>query len=454
MYLQEILEVAVGLVFVWLVLALAAMQIQEWIATMLAKRSADLEKSIRELLSSEDLADKFYTHPLIASLYKEAKPGKKPRLPSYIPANKFATALFDIIVDAGTDASPVKKLFSDVETQLASLDDPAQRKLAGEDWNTILETMKQVAASGMGETAVDSLKQQVEAFAKAHPELQSAIDTGLPQLEAYYKQFQADQRAAGETGPETDLAIRQFRLGLLALNATNPKLKKTLSSLLKSSQAYAGKGEQAIANTRTTVENWFNDAMDRLSGAYKRYAQLMAFIIGFVLALLLNIDSITVAVSMWREPTLRQAIVAQADAYATQYADGLPASDGTVVTPANTVRDLQAQMTALTLPFGWFSDPVTYDPTIPCNLSQPSEIDEAGNQTRIMGIKMGDVCYPVINTPPANWDHWLDWLSKLLGLVISGMAAAQGAPFWFDMLRKLINIRGSGSNPAEAKPKG
>ena len=55
--------------------------------------------------------------------------------------------------------------------------------------------------------------------------------------------------------------------------------------------------------------------MDRLTGAYKRRAQAIAFIIGFFLALLLNVDTINVANSLWREPTLRQAIIAQAENY-------------------------------------------------------------------------------------------------------------------------------------------
>ncbi|MCA9718188.1 MAG: hypothetical protein KC468_26185, partial [Myxococcales bacterium] len=37
---------------------------------------------------------------------------------------------------------------------------------------------------------------------------------------------------------------------------------------------------------------------------------------------------------------------------------------------------------------------------------------------------------------------------KLAGLLISLLAAAQGAPFWFDLLNKLVNLRGSGRRPS------
>ena len=39
------------------------------------------------------------------------------------------------------------------------------------------------------------------------------------------------------------------------------------------------------------------------------------------------------------------------------------------------------------------------------------------------------------------------WLFKLGGLLATGLAAAQGAPFWFDILKKIVNIRTSGVNP-------
>ena len=51
MYLQEIFEVVIGLVFIWLVLSTATMQVGEWIANAFKWRSADLEKTIRRMLT-------------------------------------------------------------------------------------------------------------------------------------------------------------------------------------------------------------------------------------------------------------------------------------------------------------------------------------------------------------------------------------------------------------------
>jgi hypothetical protein len=443
MYLQEILEVAIGLVFMWLILSIAAMSFQEWIANALKWRSTELEKSIVQMLNSEEFARRFYEHPLIASLYAPSKnPKKKPRLPSYISASKFSAALFELIIDAGTEESPVKAITADVEKQLAAIENPEQQKLAAEDWQAILETAKRVAASDLGVVAVDSLKQQVQAYSQKYPQAKEVVDGLLPQMDSYYGQFVEEQRAAAAAGPDTDLAMRQFRLGLLALQKANPRLTDSVAAVVRQAEAYALRGEQAVATARVHIETWFNDVMDRLSGGYKRRAQLVAFAIGFVLAVALNIDSINVAISLWREPTLRQAIVAQAEAYTppATSTDGSPH-------PLETIPALQTALKALNLPAGWTS----------------AVFDTGGRQCSLLPLKSGQVwgipskasdgtavCKQITNVPVDVYG----WLAKILGFLMTGAAAAQGAPFWFDILKKMVNVRSSGVNPSEKQPAG
>ena len=454
MYLQEILEVAIGLVFMWLVLSIAAMTIQEWIGNVLNMRAKDLEQNLQEMLNSDELTKQIYEHPLITSLYHPAKRARqKPRLPAYMPAGKFASALFDIVIKAGTDSSPIKNLTGDIGAQLAaSLDDPSQLKLALDDWKTILETAKQIAASGAGQTAVDTLKVQIQAYGTKYPEVQPTLDQALPQAYAFYQDFLDEERTAAPAGTEVDFAMRQFRLGLKIVGGTNPKLKDTLTALLRNSQLTLQEGEQSVLKARLQFETWFNDAMERLSGSYKRKAQLISFVVGFFLALILNVDSINVATSLWREPTLRLAIIAQASAFSLpnqQPSASTTETGSTTSNPLKTIPDLQKQLQVLNFPFGWTANPVPYKTTVNCDLSSPSVYDSQGNPNRILGVHMGQVCVPIVNALPFNPDNLTGWLTKLLGLVITGAAAAQGAPFWFDILKKFVNVRGTGTNPSE-----
>ena len=79
MYLQEILEVAIGLVFVWLVISVATMSLQEWFGNILNTRAKELEKAIAQMLSSPNMTSQFYEHPLIANLYKPSQKSRKKR---------------------------------------------------------------------------------------------------------------------------------------------------------------------------------------------------------------------------------------------------------------------------------------------------------------------------------------------------------------------------------------
>jgi hypothetical protein len=445
MYLQEILEVAIGLVFVWLVISVATMSLQEWLSNLLNTRAKEMEKTIAQMLSSADMTSKFYNHPLIANLYEPSiKTGKKARLPSYIPANKFGATLFSLVVQAGTDNSPVRAMTGKINQQLASIQSPEQQKLAKADWNAILETARNLAASSLGAAALDSLKLQVQVYGEKYPEVKTSLDMLVPQVDSYYGHFVQDQRTAVESGADTGLAMRQFRLGLLGLQKTNPRLSNSVTAIIGQAEGYALRADQVVATARLNLETWFNDAMDRLSGSYKRKAQLISFIIGVILALLLNVDSISVATSLWREPTLRQAIIAEAQSYTPP-----AASQGSTTTasPLQNIPALETQLQALNIPFGWtftsFDTAGRQCSLLPLQASQVWGIPSQENQAQ-------PVCKRFSNLPP----DLLSWLVKIMGLLMTGLAAAQGAPFWFDILEKLVNIRGTGANPAEKQPVG
>ena len=444
MYLQEILEVAIGLIFVWLAVSFTTMSLQEWLSNIVNLRAKDLERAISQMLNSQDLTQRFYTYPLIANLYiQPSRPGKKPRLPSYIPSNKFSAALFELIIQAGTDNSPVKLMTIEIEKQLASIKAPEQQKLARQDWEAILETARNLAASGLGIAALDSLKFQAQSCGEKFPELKPTLDMLIPQVESYYGRFVEERRVATDSGVDSGLIMRQFRLGLLALQKINPRLSLSIIAIIRHAEVFALSGERAVATARINLESWFNDAMDRLSGTYKRRAQYISFIIGIILALILNVDTLNVAASLWREPILRQAILVQAQNYSA--AEATP--DITAAGPLVNIPVLETQLQGLKIPLGWSITPF--------NIGR--------GQCSLLPIKPGQVWgiptrnyegLPLcnrINNLPADLNGWL---AKILGMLITGLAAAQGAPFWFDILKKFINIRGTGTNPAEQVPVG
>jgi len=458
MFLEEILELAIGLIFMWLVMSIAAMQIQEWIANQLKWRSQELEKAITNLLGDRKLASEFYNHPIIAGLRKSpashaAANTKSRSKPSYIAAQQFAQTMFDIFVTAGTEVSLVRKtvdvLKSATANMFGAIQTIEQRALAESDWETILATARQLAVSQQGEQALVSLKSNIQAFGDKYPELKPAIEQSLPGVDEFYRQ----QKELAELEAGNGLALQQVRLGLMALHAARPEatdtMKRSVDALLYGVEEYALQGEKAIALARHNLEGWYDSAMDRLVGWYKRKAQLVAFLIGLTLALILNVDSLTIAQAMWREPTLREAIVANAESYVAENPDGAQTGEDGEVAPAHLViQDLQTSLSGLNLPIGWTGTPTPMDQVADCRPGDVTREGENGLQ-ELFGVRINDTCYPLVNTPPFKGEYIYSWLSKLLGLLITGAAAAQGAPFWFDILKKIVNVRSAGVNPRD-----
>src|SRR5580692_1461878 len=101
MFGSTVLDVALGLAFVFLFLSLICSAANELLELMLKKRARDLERGIIELLGAPDETNKFiaaiYNHGLINSLYRgQYSETPKWKLPSYIPARNFALALQDV----------------------------------------------------------------------------------------------------------------------------------------------------------------------------------------------------------------------------------------------------------------------------------------------------------------------------------------------------------------------
>src|SRR5512141_2905594 len=121
MFGSAVLELAIGIVFVFLLVSLICSQIGNMISESLKWRAIELEKGIRDLILNGDPGDleRLYNHPLIQSLNKEESPAQKFALrlihnpvvqtvfhprdragerPTNIPSRTFILAFFDTFV--------------------------------------------------------------------------------------------------------------------------------------------------------------------------------------------------------------------------------------------------------------------------------------------------------------------------------------------------------------------
>jgi len=93
---STVLDVAIGLAFVYLLLGLFCTTVNEWIAGILNTRAKNLREGIRGLLDAQPLGNSqfleaFYQHPLVSGMMQGGKH------PSYLPGRTFATAIMDLV---------------------------------------------------------------------------------------------------------------------------------------------------------------------------------------------------------------------------------------------------------------------------------------------------------------------------------------------------------------------
>jgi hypothetical protein len=433
MYLEELVEVALGLILVFVVISLAVMQIQEWLAGWLRWRAIHLEDALRSMLNEPVERTRFsawlarygirrqdprirvpglpamvaqlYEHPLIRSL---AQPGK---LPSYIPADKFALALFDTIMAAGTPASTIQKAFEQLKANQALLLDQAVR----EALDLLIEQAKQV---GTDEARLAALKVSLNEFKEKYPRLTPVVNVLLQ----------------AELPKESEKIIAQLKDGAATLIVTNPELKQAIDSLITQAETYAKKGDDILAVTRHNVEKWFDDTMDRAGGWYKRNSQGVSLFIGALMVLTFNVDALYISTRLWREPTLRQLLVSQAENYE------LPEEAGSLAV-GDTISSLQGSLEGLYFPVGWRFRPVPFE-----SGSQRCTMFPQDAARDVYGVPWDGTCKVWVDAP-RGWGI----ATKFVGLTLSALAAMQGAPFWFDILKKLVNIRTSGTKPGEER---
>jgi hypothetical protein len=194
--------------------------------------------------------------------------------------------------------------------------------------------------------------------------------------------------------------------------------------------------ERNLEKFREKLEQWFDDTMDRATGWYKRYTQVILFIVGFLLAIAFNLDSIGIAKKLSRDPTRREQMIQSAGVFLQKQQDlhdrllemknGGDSTSGAYKEVALTYDSISARTNRLT--------------------SAATQLmnNDIHNTSRLLALE---------RSGQWGWRFWQwNWLC-ILGWIITALAISLGAPFWYDLLNRLMKLRGAGVNPDEKKEK-
>jgi hypothetical protein len=302
---STVLDVIIGLVFVYLLLSILCTAANEFVAALTRRRGKMLRKGIQQLLENQpkgstEFLDAFYKHPLIASMMHDKNH------PTYLSPRTFTAVVTDLL----TAAKPGIIDFDDLQN------------------------------------------------------------------------------------------------GAIAL--PNGDVKTSVLALVQ--RANRTSEEARLEEAQRAIEGWFNDAMDRVTGWYKRRTQVWTLIVAIALTLVANADTVQIAKKLWQDPVLRTAVVEEAK--------------------------VRAQKPRPTVSVEYKDED---DPTNP-TVTRHEGNQLSGKERELLGQMLGW---------HGPFRENLGW-SSLLGWLLTVLALSMGAPFWFDMLNKIMNVRFAGKSPDEA----
>jgi hypothetical protein len=226
------------------------------------------------------------------------------------------------------------------------------------------------------------------------------------------------------------------------LNDLPEELRKQLYPLVEDAYAVVEEAEGSLARFRASVETWFDDSMQRVSGWYKRRSQLIIYIVAAVVAIGLNVDTIRIADRLWDDNALRESVVGAAIETVRQ-----PAADGSQTT-TDSAAPTPAECAA--------TDVSETEEAAAAEGGSFNEVDQAVDETQACLAQVAALQLP-IGWSAANDDIWtdpfsLESLQTLGGWLVTFFAIALGAPFWFDALSKLARLRTTGPRPEASTP--
>jgi hypothetical protein len=449
---SQIVDVAIGMIFVFSLLSILVTQINTLILNVLNLRAKQLKEGLINLVTDKELQAKILAHPLIRMVDETVRPQEKlnrqeqsdivhsqPTKVTYIAPSTFVEALLSLLA-AESDASIFLTLTEAINA-LPNDDNKVLLREALRDFRSFGTTdtrqIRQLILQLPSETHKQILSYALEEVENSLGRLPARNGQLIPLLEG----------------------IRKIK---------DPAFKDAINTVLVTAQG--------LDDARAKLQNWFNDGMDRISEVYKRRIQYISLIVGFLLALVLNADALQLANSFWEDPALRQAVAEVAkenigqledqinsaptltpapsidatppqpetlpemsgttsDDSAEQRVESQQAAEAAVQQSSQQVSDTVQKLLDLQLPIGWEYTPITEELVATSQLSGLP--DPRGNLRNVW------------NMVPGNSSEWFSNLGrKLIGLVVTMVAVAQGAPFWFDLLRRLSG----GNTPPASQP--
>jgi hypothetical protein len=423
------LDVAIGLVFIFLLYSLLATILQELITRAINLRGVVLVRAIKVMLEDREngvtrtpLAKRFRPSYILNWIWEYYKNARE-YLTCYFPDNSFGKVFYK---------HPSIKYLSE---------------------NSRKTKPAYIEPGNFSTTIINILRGR-------------EYDGSIPMMKAIHTTlFQTSQVSSGAVDP----IVAQIQ-------------PETLDKLR---QLYID-AHNDVDRFKELVETWFNEVMDRAKGWFKRHVQTVLFFLGLGLAIFFNVDTIAICKILAKDKSAREELVRMAiqssankdsivrnmskvvvyDTVIVRIDSTIPGKKDTIrsYVPRETIPQTdsllkqtfqslktEAATVQQVLGLGWDNDSCKVCKVLGDSLKKlrgTLKAIQKGNDTtstRSTQEKIGAVEMEMKRLN-ARFKCSVD-LYSIIGWIITALAIMLGAPFWFDLLTKLIQLRTSGAKP-------
>jgi hypothetical protein len=421
---SPIIDLAIGLTFVFGVTAVFASLVTELISRLIGLRGAYLLSGLGELVDGGDAVNLTNMAQDYQTMRDLVQPDSKPGAEGPTAQPSDASSSAQPPPAQPSDARPSGTPPSDGHPSKADLPSITSALLGG----PILGNQ-----GVAGQLSSRSL------------ELDQSRGTGrLPKIRAVPKAEDSSGQKAGQSSDQKTkgrwsqlrslpsyISSRSFAEAVVDLMTSNGQGQTQMTVIAnylqalpagmpfkESLEAFVKDANGDITRFGAFVEKWYDDHMDRVSGWYKRYVAKITLAFGAIIVILLNLNALTIGRTLYTENAVSSAI-------------STVAAKTTTCTSADTdcLTNLEGQLSAAAaagLPVGWGTVRACRQSGAQCNwLDQRGIFSPYGS---------------------SGWQLVL----VLAGFVIMIMSLVPGAQFWFGLLSKLGSLRDSGPKPASS----
>jgi hypothetical protein len=213
------------------------------------------------------------------------------------------------------------------------------------------------------------------------------------------------------------------------------------------------------------LETWFDRTMEQCLEWYKRKTQVILLVLGFLIAWIAGADTFIITKKLSTDKDAREKMVQMASAYIQNNprpediriklerdsTDDEKKLDSIQLNKLDSLLEIKKQLekdiadanTVLGIN-GWLPDKVRYVTDNKGNRIYTTQVDEEALEGLGIDLNNGEISFKGCD----KWTYFflLFW-RHFFGFLITALAISLGAPFWYDLLNKLMKLRTAVKQP-------